>query len=72
MSVRELVDAIAAAAGRPEISPRFAPARAGEVHRSCLDVGLARAELGLRSATPLVDGLTATMAWLQESTPEKI
>lgn len=65
MSVLELVDAIASAAETDDVRPRFAAARPREVHRSCLDVGLARAELGLPAATPLVEGLAATLRWLQ-------
>ena len=65
VSVRELVDALARAAGSSDVRPRFAAARPGEVHRSCLDVSRARAELGLPAATPLVDGLAATLRWLQ-------
>jgi UDP-glucose 4-epimerase len=67
VSVRELVDAIAQAAGKTDVRPQLAAARAGKVHRSCLDVSLARAELGLPAPTPLVDVLSATLRWLQEA-----
>ncbi len=64
-----LVAAVGAAAGlTPDaFRPEFAPARAGEVRRSCLDVTRARAELGLGSPTPLADGLTQTLAWIAGS-----
>jgi UDP-glucose 4-epimerase len=39
---------------------RFAPARAGEVQRSCLDPRVAAARLGWRARTPLAAGLTST------------
>jgi UDP-glucose 4-epimerase len=66
VSVLELVDAVAAAAGvAPErFAPELAPARAGEVLRSCLDVSRARAELDLPPTTPLEQGLRATLNWV--------
>jgi UDP-glucose 4-epimerase len=42
------------------ISPRFAPARPGEVRRSCLDPSRARHVLGWTARTPLHEGLTLT------------
>jgi UDP-glucose 4-epimerase len=62
-SVIELVAALREAAGddAPEFEPEFAPARPGEVLRSCLDVGRARSELGFTAQTSLVDGLRATL-----------
>jgi UDP-glucose 4-epimerase len=39
---------------------RFAPERAGEVRRSCLDPRAALARLGWRARTPLAVGLTST------------
>jgi UDP-glucose 4-epimerase len=41
--------------------PEFAPARLGEVERSCLDVSRAREELGFEAQMSLVDGLRATL-----------
>jgi UDP-glucose 4-epimerase len=66
VSVLELVDAVAAAAGvAPErFAPELAPAHAGEVRRSCLDVRRARAELDLPPVTPLEQGLRSTLAWV--------
>ena len=46
-------------------APAHEPSRAGEVLRSCLDVTLARAELGLPEPTPLTDGLRATLDWVR-------
>ena len=55
----ELVDRLGPGARLPR--RRHEPARAGEVLRSCLDVGRARAELGWRPATTLQDGLERTL-----------
>lgn len=63
----ELIAAVAAAADLPadRFTPEFAPARAGEVRRSCLDVTRARRDLGLADATPLTTGLRATLDWIR-------
>ncbi len=49
--------------GAPE--PEFAPARLGELERSCLDAARARELLGWRSRTPIADGLRLTYAALE-------
>jgi UDP-glucose 4-epimerase len=41
---------------------RFAPERAGEVRRSCLDPSVAAQRLGWRARTPLATGLRRTLA----------
>lgn len=66
-SVLDLVAAVARAADVPdgEFAPEFAPARAGEVLRSCLDVTRARSELGLADPTPLTSGLRTTLDWVR-------
>jgi UDP-glucose 4-epimerase len=46
--------------------PEHHPARVGEVLRSCLDVTLARNELGFIASTQLVDGLRATFDWIRD------
>lgn len=63
ISVLELVQAVAAAAGvNPnEFEPEFAPARPGELVRSCLDVTRARRDMGLLPPTPLPEGLAHTL-----------
>jgi UDP-glucose 4-epimerase len=43
-----------------------APARPGEVERSCLDAGRAATELGWTAATPLAAGLERTLAWARQ------
>lgn len=67
VDVVDLAAAIADAAGVPRatFAPEFLPARAGEVLRSCLDVGRARHELGLADHTDLTDGLRRTLAWVR-------
>jgi UDP-glucose 4-epimerase len=62
-SVLELYDRIQGVAG-VEREPELAPARAGELQRSALDPGLARAELGWEPAGSLDEGLAATWAWM--------
>lgn len=66
VSVVELAAAVASAAGVDPVTfaPEFAPARAGEVRRSCLDVTRARDDLALPPATPLAPGLLRTLAWV--------
>lgn len=67
VNVLELIDAVGAAAGVPagSFAADFAPARPGEVLHSCLDVTRARTELGLPDATPLTEGLRATLEWVR-------
>ena len=67
VTVLELVEAIAAAAGvdPAAFAPEFRPSRAGEVRRSCLDVARARAELDLPAPTPLAEGLARTLEWVR-------
>jgi UDP-glucose 4-epimerase len=62
-SVLEVVAALREAAGVDEFEPEFAPARAGELQRSSLDVTRARAELGFAAETDLVSGLRLTLEW---------
>ncbi|HTE58703.1 MAG TPA: NAD-dependent epimerase/dehydratase family protein [Solirubrobacteraceae bacterium] len=54
-SVLDLVEAIG-------VEPRFAPARKGEVARSCLDVSRAAEVLGWRAEVALAEGLERTLA----------
>ena len=64
-SVLEVVAALRKAAGVADggFEPEFAPARAGELQRSSLDVTRARAELGFSAETDLVSGLRSTLEW---------
>jgi UDP-glucose 4-epimerase len=54
-AVLELAEAVG-------VEPRFAPARKGEVARSCLDVSRAAEVLGWRAEVPLSEGLERTLA----------
>jgi UDP-glucose 4-epimerase len=52
------------------LRPRFAPERAGEVRRSCLDPTLAAQRLGWRASTTLQQGLGLTVTSM-ESAPRR-
>jgi UDP-glucose 4-epimerase len=62
-SVLDIVEALKELApdGAAAFAPEFAPARLGEVERSCLDVSRAREELAFEAQMSLVDGLRATL-----------
>jgi UDP-glucose 4-epimerase len=62
-SVLELVDAMAAAAGRVELAPEMQPPRLGEIERMALDASLLRDRLGWRDEVALPDGLQRTWEW---------
>jgi UDP-glucose 4-epimerase len=55
-----VLDLIAGLGG--ELAPEFAPPRAGELQRSCLDPVKAAALYGWRAQMPLAEGLQATLA----------
>lgn len=61
-SVLELAKTIGRLAEREDFEPQFAPARAGEVQRTALDVGLAERDLGWRAQFSLESGLEQTLA----------
>jgi UDP-glucose 4-epimerase len=63
-SVLALIDALNEVAVPGLGEPVFAPARAGEVDRSCLDVSRARAELGWEPRVQLRDGLRTILQGL--------
>ena len=50
----------ASCAGSDAFEPEFAPARLGEIERSCLAVGRARDVLGWTSGTRIEEGLRLT------------
>jgi UDP-glucose 4-epimerase len=63
--VRELLKALGEiGASGAVVDPVFAPERAGEVRRSCLDVARARRELGWEAEVQLPAGLKAVLASL--------
>jgi UDP-glucose 4-epimerase len=64
-SVLDLLAALREASrDRPLVEPEFAPARLGEVQRSCLDVSRAREELGWEAQVTLREGLERVLSWL--------
>ena len=64
-TVNELAVQLGAAAGRPA-AVHHAPARAGEIQRSALDVHKAERELGWRPRTTLAAGIAETLRWFTE------
>ena len=64
-SVLELMRVLADLHGPGAPEPDFAPARLGEVERSCLDAGRARELLGWRASTPIAEGLRLTYEALE-------
>ncbi|MEN9207522.1 MAG: NAD-dependent epimerase/dehydratase family protein [Gloeomargarita sp. GMQP_bins_120] len=64
-SVLELYGLIQQLVGT-KVTPRFLPARVGEVSRSALDGGLACRLLGWTPQTPLAQGLQATLDWYRQ------
>jgi UDP-glucose 4-epimerase len=62
-SVLEVITALREAAGlsEEEWQPQFAPARPGELERSCPDVTRAREELGFTAETSLREGMRLTL-----------
>jgi UDP-glucose 4-epimerase len=65
-STRELHTVIAAAAGAPD-EPEFHPPRLGDLRRSRLDVGRAKAVLGWAPQVSLADGVARTVAFFREA-----
>jgi UDP-glucose 4-epimerase len=63
-SVLELIEALG-------VEPRFAPARKGEVARSCLDVSRAADVLGWRAEVTLAEGLERTLAAVRDAQPSR-
>ncbi len=69
-TVLDLIDTFAETTGKT-VEPSFAPARAGELQRSALDVSLAERELGFRAETSIRDGLPRVYAWVEAGSPER-
>ncbi len=61
-SVLELLRILSEEHGPGAPEPQFAPPRAGELDRSCLDASRARELLGWSASTPIADGLRQTYA----------
>lgn len=69
-SVLELVELIGRAAGTA-VTPRFAPARPGELARSALDVTRAGSDLGWRPTTTVDEGVARVYDWVRAGQPER-
>ena len=65
-SDRQLHSVVAKAAGAPD-DPEFAPARLGDLKRSCLDVRLAEMVLGWRPKIRLDDGVARTVEFFRRN-----
>lgn len=61
-SVLDIVRVLSELNGPDTPAPEFAPARLGELDRSCLDATRARDVLGWRASTPIAEGLALTWA----------
>jgi len=66
VSLRHLLRAMAAIAGRPPVAIHR-PARPGDVRHSLADIRLARRRLGYRPRVDLVAGLRPTMDWYRRA-----
>jgi UDP-glucose 4-epimerase len=60
-SVVDIVNALREISGADWFQPQFAPLPAGEVPRSCLDIGAARGRLGWEPTVELLEGLRLTL-----------
>jgi nucleoside-diphosphate-sugar epimerase len=66
-AVREVVDRLAAAAGRPDLpQPGALPDREGDPPRLVADVSRLRDEVGFSPRIGLAEGLAGTLEWLRE------
>jgi UDP-glucose 4-epimerase len=65
-SDRKLHTAVAEAVGAPD-EPEFAPARLGDLKRSCLDVRLAEMVLGWRPNIGLAEGVARTVEYFRQT-----
>lgn len=70
VSILDLVGVISGIAGRP-LTPRFGPARAGELQRSAVAVDRAAGELGWQARTSLADGVRRVYEWIEAGAPER-
>jgi len=70
VSVLDLAAVIGEVTGRT-VEYMLAPARPGELQRSALAVGRARADLGWRARTPLHNGVRLVCEWIEAQTPDR-
>lgn len=70
VTVRRMVDTIAAAAGRPDlVRPGALPGREGDPPLLVADVSRLRHDVGFAPRIALVEGVKETLAWLRTSEP---
>ena len=67
ISVNELAQKMASLLGRPDLTPRHEPDRAGDVKHSLADLTLADSLLGYRPIVSFDAGLKETVAWYSET-----
>ena len=63
VTIAELYRLLAELAGRPDLAPRFAPPRPGDIRHSFGPVGLAADHLGFQALVDLREGLERTWRW---------
>ena len=61
-NVLELAERVGSAFGRDDFEPEFAPAREGEVERTCLDTTATAERIGWRAERTIESGLQETLA----------
>jgi dTDP-L-rhamnose 4-epimerase len=67
ISIGEVARRLAAAMGRPDLTPRvLGKARAGDIRHCFADIGLARRELGFRPRRSLDEGMQELAAWVEQ------
>jgi UDP-glucose 4-epimerase len=68
VTVNDLVTILARITGTP-LTPRFAPARAGELLRSAVASDLATHDLGWRHGIGITEGLESVFRWMEAGAP---
>jgi UDP-glucose 4-epimerase len=66
-SVRELAERMAALLDRPQLKPKFAPARKGDVPHSLADLSKAKRVLNYELIVNFEAGLAATVEWYRDA-----
>jgi len=64
-SILELAHITAGCAPRASLPPVFLPRRSGDIRNSCADIRRMQAALGIRTMTPLDEGIAETARWFR-------